>query len=105
MRKNERVIPFTTYLAPLLDGCPRCGGVGCKECNKRRLYLENIDHGYAPDDAIDMNKGDDAGDDGDDDDGVDAIRRRKEREDESFARRLGQGFSMLADADDSILDD
>ena len=107
MRKNKRVIPFTDYLAPLLDACPRCGGVGCKECNDRRLFLENTGYGYAPDDAIDMGVEDmeREPEDDEDDDGVDAIRRRKEREDESFARRLAQGVSMLSDADDSVLDD
>ena len=105
MRKQKHVTRFTDYLAPLLYGCPRCGGVGCKECRGRRLFLENTGYGYAPDDAIDMTEGDGADDEDEDDDGVDAIRRKKEREDESFARRLGQGFSMLADADDSVLDD
>ena len=104
MRKQKHLLRFTDHLAPLLDGCPRCGGVGCKECAERRLYLENT-FAYAPDDTIDLTEGDDGDDEDEDDDGVDAIRRKKEREDESFARRLGQGFSMLADADDSILDD
>ena len=104
MRKQKHVTCFTDHLAPLLYGCPRCGGTGCKECRGRRLFLENTGYSYAPDDAIDLTEGD-ATDNEDDDDGVDAIRRRKEREDESFARRLTQGTSMLADADDSVLDD
>ena len=103
MRRNKRVIPFTDYLAPFLHACRRCGGVGCKECRPRRLFLENGGFGYSPDDAIDMNAGDEADEENDDD--VDACRRRREREDESFARRLAQGMSMLADADDSVLDD
>ena len=97
--RKAKAISFTEYLAPLLDGCPRCGGVGCKECGEGRRKTE--DFGYPPDDS-------DTEDDLDtkvDDDGVEAIRRRKRKNDESFARRLAMGVSMRAEADESVLDD
>ena len=121
MRKSReppasRFPTVTDKLAIYLDGCPRCGGVGCKECERRRAILEHF--GYEPDDlpvahepgAFDL----EADGDGptprfeDDEDIVNddrPRRRRKETEDESFARRLAMGVSMLAEADDSILDE
>ena len=115
--------PFLDYLAPLLKDCPRCGGVGCKECADERDALEYL--GYVPnnldmkdedmnpdiddDDEDDEDMDDDLepddDDDMDDDEELDDIRLRKQAEDESFARRLAMGVSMLAEGDDSILDD
>ena len=118
----SRYPAFTNRMAPYLRECPRCGGVGCKECRESRLILEAND--YEPDDQINAHDGDgmvehDSEDvwDGDelpesrfkdDEDIVDDDEprpRRRETEDESFARKLAMGVSMLAGADDSILDD
>jgi len=116
---------MTGSLAFSMRECPRCGGVGCKECRWRRSYVESC--GYESDDQIgawepdgfdledDERDDDDEGFEppepspfADDEDIVDddvPPRWRRETEDESFARRLALGVSMLADADDSILDD
>ena len=122
MRKSRepptsRFPALTDHLALCLDACPRCGGAGCKECHHSRSVLECF--GYEPDDVIDLwdeDEDDDLDPDEDEDDDMDprfdpeddemeTIRRRKEKADESFARRLAMGVSMLAGADDSILDD
>ena len=120
-RKSSQFQPsrfptLTDGLAPCLRECPRCGGVGCKECRRQRSALEY--YGYEPDDQIGAHEPGElnleADGDGpaprfeDDEDIVDdddPPSRRKETEDESFARRLAMGVSMLADGDDSILDD
>ena len=99
-------VNFSDWLDPDLEICTRCGGVGCKECRHRVFLLEQL--GYEQDDPIARN-GENELDESDledgEDDEVEEIRRRRRREDESFARRLAMGVAMLAEADDSILDD
>ena len=109
-------------LAPFPRECPRCGGAGCKECRHQRAVLEH--RGCGPDDPPGERGGDgtdefypEGGGNGDDEpapgfgdgegdvDGDEPPRRRRETEGESFARRLAMGVSMLAEGDDSILDD
>jgi hypothetical protein len=122
-RKSSQFQPsrhpaLTDQLARYLRECPRCGGVGCKECRHGRAVLERC--GYEPDDQIGAREPDEIdAEDGnapsafeDDEDIVDddaenegRRRKRRETEDESFARRLAMGVSMLAGGDDSILDD
>lgn len=101
--------PVEYAVSELLDECPRCGGVGCKECDVGDSYGWTAPFTSGPDrydsddrrfvDGVDDPLGPSDGgffhpDDVEDEDA-----------DESYGARLARGFAMLAEGDDSIGED